>query len=186
MPDSNYPLYISIVGMTISLISLAITLTKFRKEIKGRLKMLHQFLEDNSGLDIILMNTSFRALTLISYEILYASSDYYYQSIATVDIDSRPKLADSETFKFYIDRKELQELAKKNGIKQGYYHILKIRVRTSNSGTFIFDLDIPKKIIQGDYYELAERFIAADIFLGFPKAESKYYPTGKSMIGSHK
>ena len=186
MPDNNYPLYVSIASAIISLTSLSITLTKFRKEVSGRLKMLYHFSEDNSRIDIILMNISFRPVTLISYAILYAANEFYYQSIGEVDIDSSSKLTDSDTFKFAIVKNDLQELVKQKEIKQDYYHTLKLRIRTSNSGEFVFDITVPKEIIQGDYYEMAERFIATDIFLGFPKKESRYFPTGSNIVGLHK
>jgi hypothetical protein len=162
---------LSLWGAIVSTILFILAIVKFRKEIKGKIEIISKFSSDFELLSILIKNPSFRPVTLLSYDILYAANDVYFQIIKSFEFEKSVKVTESDNEKLTFQRSELITSTKENDIEQKYYHTLKIRIYTTNSGTFLFDLPVPESIIQIDCHKLARSYVATDIYLGFQPKE---------------
>jgi hypothetical protein len=173
--------YLALWGAVTSSILFLFQLLKFRKEYSGNFKMFI-VQADEVGIKLRLANSSFRPTSILSYEILYAANNDYHQTILAYIFNDPIKVGESEAYLIELSREDLIRSREEKQIEQHYYHSLKLKVLTSNSGICFYDVIIDESVIKSDYYKPAGQYIATDVYIGFPQNESIYYPVGTKII----
>jgi hypothetical protein len=163
-------LILSTSSTVLSVITALLTLRKSVKEYKGDISISCNFKPDASAFTLSIVNTSFRPVTLMAFDLLYMSTEGFEQFICTKELTPPLKLQESELHQQTFSVEELKEAVQQNGVQQRYHHRLFVRIRTTNSGTYHRLVEAPPmKSKTGD--TVTHPFICTDILLGLPEME---------------
>lgn len=157
--------YIACWGALLSTVKAVMDFMKGRKEIKASLKTIAEVQTDKKSIKVSFINTSYRPLTILQYDVLYAMNREFAQLIKSYELETPIRLNESETYRAAIP---VSDLLSNSKIEQKYYHRLFIRVWTTSLGDFYQIVDIPKD--ENDEFGAAGLpFILTDRLLGLPE-----------------
>jgi hypothetical protein len=170
MDKQNITFILSLWAAVLSTITALANILKSRKDIKGSLSVDYNFQSDASSFTITSINTSFRPLTILAYDLLYATQVEYPQLVKSCQLDTPVKLQESEMHRQTFTAEEVKAAAKENGVQQRYYQRLYVRISTTNAGVYYRLIDIPPLLSKtGKITDW--QYICTDIFLGLPEKE---------------
>lgn len=188
MTRNDVTFFLALWGAVTSSTLFIFQLLKFKKEYSGKLKLTFLKVLDEE-INITLVNSSFRPITILSYELLYAANEDFYQVITTQFFEQPIKLVESETHSIVIPRDNLIQNVKSNKIEQRSFHTLFLRVTTSSRGAIWFEIPIADVAISrgidtpmGRHISSLDRYISTDLYMGFAEKQINYRPSSKRIV----
>ncbi|MBL0237896.1 MAG: hypothetical protein IPQ02_15125 [Saprospiraceae bacterium] len=114
----------------------------------------------------------------MNYSIGFGVSPNHLTEILKKTIEVEKKLSESDRWTTTVDKEEIINSFKKLGLTQKPFHRLWTSVKLSNGKTFWDFVYINPKIIEKEFYDKAEQYIANDLFLGLAQMNSEFYLIG--------
>ena len=177
--DSETVKYIlTIWGAGLSTLLGIIAVIKFRKESRVRLSVTGLADEPFEHIRITACNMGPKPVTVVGYSLSIGMTRSSSKELFKAVANPEKKLSESDIWSVTIERAFIQSLYKEHKIEQGYFERIWVAVILSTGKPVSNMVYINPKLIEKNYYDKAEQFIATDIFLGLPQRDSEAYPIG--------
>lgn len=171
-------LILSIWGASLSTILALLTFIKFQRDSKVNLLMISTVEEPFESLRIEICNKNNKPASLKSLEVGIGPTRSCQTILVEKKLDNLIKLQESEVYIQSLEKSEIQKGIRNKNIVQKQFQRLHITLSITTGQKFHDLVYIDPKLIEGEYYENAEQFIATDLFVGFSTAESTFHPIG--------
>ncbi len=178
MDTETIKFILTIWGAGLSTLLGLVTILKFRKENQIKLLVISTVEFPFNQLQISVVNDSNKPATITNYSISFGTSRDQQIELIKKTIDVEKKLSESDRWTITIDREEIINSFMKIKLRQKPFHRLWVSVQLSNGKIFRDCVYINPKIIENEFYDKAEQFIATDLFIGLEQMNSEFYPKG--------
>ena len=178
MDSETVKFILAIWGAGLSTLLGVLTILKFRKESRIKLLVISTIEVPFTQLQISAVNDGSKTATITHFSIGFGNSPNLLTELYKKPIDPEKKLTDSDRWTTTLDKEEIINSMIGLNLTQKPFHRLWTSIQLSNGKKFWDCVYINPKIIDKEFYDKAEQFIATDLFLGFKQMDSEFYPIG--------
>ena len=172
MDTETIKFILTIWGAGLSTLLGILSVLKFSREISIKITVIPTAEPPFDHIRISAVNNSSKAATITHYSISYGTTSNTKIEILKKHLEKEKKLNDSDIWTETIEREELISSFRQLGLQHKPFHRLWTSVYFSNGKVFNDPIHVSPQIIEKEFYEKAEQFIATDLFLGFKQMDS--------------
>jgi hypothetical protein len=166
-------LFIAIWGAGLSTILAAITIWNFFKESKVKFIITGMIESPFTKLRIYVFNNGSKAASITSFSIGIGESSNNQQEIWKEELPEEKNLEYPAQWIKNVESDSIIESYKQLNRKRNPYELLWLNIFLTSRKRLTRAIYIDPSIIPNPFYEKAEAYIAADIFLGLPQQASE-------------